>query len=81
MPKRKEAAPPDALNGFARQIKQRRRQSGMSQAKLAELAGTTQATVSAIEAAKGNPTIGLLNGLASVFRGEVSVTIKNWRVK
>ncbi|NMO98133.1 helix-turn-helix domain-containing protein [Paenibacillus lemnae] len=45
----------------------RRRALKLSQAELAKLAGTTQAKISNIEAAKQNVTIDTLNGVFSVL--------------
>ncbi|WP_103110927.1 helix-turn-helix domain-containing protein [Brevibacillus reuszeri] len=64
----------------------RRRKLGISQAELARLAGTTQAKISNIEAAKQNVTIDTLNAVFSalgltqlipVFNDEQAATYSN----
>ena len=76
-----EEATNPTLEAFAKELRSRRKFFGMSQSRLAELAGTTQATVSAVEAAKGNPSINLLTDLADVFKGEPVIMLRNKPVK
>lgn len=63
------------LEAFGRQLKQRREAWGMSQAKLAQRAGTTQAAVSAIEAGRANPTFDTMSALAHAVSGRLSLRI------
>ncbi|MEU7749233.1 XRE family transcriptional regulator [Nonomuraea sp. NPDC049158] len=50
------------------QIRQRREQRGMSSAELARRAGLSKATLSQLEAGRGNPTIETLDALAIALR-------------
>ncbi|GHE30047.1 XRE family transcriptional regulator [Streptomyces capitiformicae] len=49
-------------------IRLRRRQRGMSAAEIARRAGLSKATLSQMEAGKGNPTIGTLDAIAVALR-------------
>ncbi|MFF3889239.1 helix-turn-helix domain-containing protein [Streptomyces sp. NPDC001914] len=50
-----------------------RRQRGMSQARLAELAGTGQAAISRIESGRDLPTLTLLERIASALDCQLTV--------
>ncbi len=65
------------LARFGRQLKERRQAWGMSQARLAHRSRTTQATVSAIEAGRGNPTYDTLADLAGAVSGRLDLTIRS----
>jgi transcriptional regulator with XRE-family HTH domain len=54
------------------QIRQRRQQRGMTGAELARRAGLSKATLSGLEAGKGNPTIDTLDAIAVALRIPIS---------
>lgn len=68
-----------ALLTFAREMAGRRGFRKMSQRRLAELAGTRQATISAIERGEGNPSLALMANIASVFGAELQIKFKDWQ--
>ncbi|MGV9705768.1 helix-turn-helix domain-containing protein [Streptomyces sp. NPDC003483] len=51
-----------------------RRQRSMSQARLAELAGTGQAAISRIESGRDQPTLALLERIASALDCRLGIT-------
>ena len=65
------------LKAFSSAMARRRKSYKLSQRRLAELAGTTQKTVSQIEAGVGNHSIGTLNRIAGAMGGEVRLTLGN----
>jgi DNA-binding XRE family transcriptional regulator len=68
-----------ALLSFAKEMAGRRGYRRMTQGRLAELAGTTQTTISAIERGEANPSIGLLADIAAVFGMELGIKFKDWQ--
>lgn len=65
--------PGPALAVIGNNLRDRRKSLGLSQRRLAELAGTTQTTIALIENGKGNPTYRTLEGIASVMHSEVRI--------
>lgn len=53
---------------IAAQVRLRRRQRGISAAELARIAGLSKATMSAVEAGNGNPTVETLDAIAVALR-------------
>jgi DNA-binding XRE family transcriptional regulator len=74
----KHKATSETLKVFTLEVAKRRGIRRMSQRRLAEHAGTTQATISAIEVGKANPTVGLLADIAAVFGAELEIKLKDW---
>jgi transcriptional regulator with XRE-family HTH domain len=74
----KHKAKSETLKVFTLEVAKRRGIRRMSQRRLAEHAGTTQATISAIELGKTNPTVGLLADIAAVFGAELEIKLKDW---
>ncbi|MFD7706577.1 helix-turn-helix domain-containing protein [Streptomyces sp. NPDC059785] len=62
------------MNDTAGLVRFWRRQRGMSQAHLAELAGTGQAAISRIESGRDLPTLALLERIASALDCRLTVT-------
>ena len=56
-------------------LKQRREGLGVTQDRLAELAGVGLRTLKAIESGKGNPTLSTLSRLAEVLGMEIKLEI------
>jgi len=56
---------------FAKRLKERRAQMGLSQPELAEQSGVTAAYISTIERGKGNPTLDVMINLAQALGLEV----------
>ncbi|MFD5634777.1 helix-turn-helix transcriptional regulator [Streptomyces sp. NPDC127077] len=61
------------MNATADLVRRWRRQRGMSQARLAELAGTGQAAISRIESGRDLPTLALLDRIASALDCKLTV--------
>jgi transcriptional regulator with XRE-family HTH domain len=59
-----------------RALKERRETLGLTQERLAELAGIGSRTLKAIESNKGNPTFTTLDKIADVLGMEVKLKIK-----
>jgi DNA-binding XRE family transcriptional regulator len=74
----KHKATSETLKVFTLEVAKRKGIRRMSQRRLAEHAGTTQATISAIEVGKANPTVGLLADIAAVFGAELEIKLKDW---
>ncbi|MFD6825254.1 helix-turn-helix domain-containing protein [Streptomyces sp. NPDC060085] len=55
------------MNNTGELVRHWRERRGMSQARLAELAGTGQAAISRIESGRGQPTLALLERIASAL--------------
>ncbi|MFI8233821.1 helix-turn-helix domain-containing protein [Streptomyces sp. NPDC085900] len=62
------------MNDTAHLVRSWRSQRGMSQARLAELAGTGQAAISRIESGKDLPTLALLDRIAAALDCRLTVT-------
>lgn len=62
------------MNDTAGLVRSWRRQRGMSQRRLAELAGTGLAAISQIESGRDLPTLALLERIASALDCELTVT-------
>ena len=62
------------MNDTAHLVRSWRRQRGMSQTRLAELAGTGQAAISRIESGRDLPTLALLDRIASALDCRLTVT-------
>ncbi|MFF1708182.1 helix-turn-helix domain-containing protein [Streptomyces sp. NPDC058252] len=62
------------MNDTAALVRSWRRQRGLSQARLAELAGTGQAAISRIESGRDLPTLMLLERIASALDCDLTVT-------
>ncbi|MEU1365608.1 helix-turn-helix transcriptional regulator [Streptomyces sp. NPDC005803] len=58
---------PGLEESFGRAVRDRRREVGMTQARLAELAGMSQAAISRLERGRCMPTLYLLEKLASAL--------------
>lgn len=61
-----------ARETLARNLRMLRAARGLSQGKLAQQTGSSQAQVSAIESGKGNPTVTSLQRIADVLGVEMS---------
>ncbi|MEU4090623.1 helix-turn-helix domain-containing protein [Streptomyces aureus] len=61
------------MNDTADLVRRWRRQRGMSQARLAELAGTGQAAISRIESGRDLPTLVLLNRIAAALDCQLTI--------
>lgn len=61
------------MNDTAQLVRSWRRQRGMSQTRLAELAGTGQAAISRIESGRDLPTLALLDRIASALDCRLTV--------
>lgn len=68
-----------ALLNFAKEMAGRRGYRRMTQGRLAQLSGTTQTTISAIERGEANPSIALLADIAAVFGAELVIKFKDWQ--
>ena len=64
------------LLDIAKEIKQRRKVLNITQEQLADMAEVGLRTLKNIESGKGNPTILLLNKLASVLGMELKLEVK-----
>jgi predicted transcriptional regulator len=74
----KTATPPlPPLKAFGHQLRTKRKLWQMSQQRLAELAGTAQATVALIEAGKVKPNYETLEKIATCLQQEVRLTLRN----
>ena len=62
------------MNDTAGLVQSWRQQRGMSQTRLAELAGTGQAAISRIESGRDLPTLALLDRIASALDCRLTVT-------
>ncbi|MER7577870.1 helix-turn-helix transcriptional regulator [Streptomyces sp. NPDC126514] len=62
------------MNDTADLVRSWRRQRGMSQARLAELAGTGQAAISRIESGRDLPTLALLERIAAALDCRLTVS-------
>ncbi|MFJ2162830.1 helix-turn-helix domain-containing protein [Streptomyces sp. NPDC087856] len=62
------------MNDTAGLVRSWRRQRGVSQTRLAELAGTGQASISRIESGRDLPTLALLDRIASALGCRLTVT-------
>ncbi|PGH37369.1 MAG: transcriptional regulator [Candidatus Nephrothrix sp. EaCA] len=62
-------------------IKQRRKELGITQPVLAELAGVSKNTLYKLERAQGNPSLDILNKLAEVLGMELKLEVKKINYK
>ncbi|WP_405480275.1 helix-turn-helix domain-containing protein [Streptomyces sp. NBC_00009] len=60
---------------FAKAVYDRRRELGLTQTQLADLAGLTQAKISRVEGADAVPTLPLLRRLTTALNASLNVTI------
>lgn len=58
------------------EIRRYREARGLSQRRLAELAGTTQASIAHIEGGQANPTLGLVERLAHALGMDLAVVLR-----
>ena len=58
-------------------IRDRRKELGITQPHLAELAGVSTNTLYKLERGQGNPTLEVLNKLAAVLGMELTLRVKN----
>lgn len=65
----------DPAQRIGRQIRLRRQEAGLTQAQLATRVGITQTVVSRVESGTGNPTLNLLNEIASALDTELDVSL------
>lgn len=63
------------LIGFGTALREKRRAWGLSQRKLADMAGTTQTAVARIEAGVGNPTINSLEALTNALGADLQIKL------
>lgn len=63
-------------NSIGRQIRERRKDLKINQAKLAQLSGIGLNSLSRLESGKGNPTLGSLQKIAEVLGFELKFVIK-----
>ena len=71
----RKAAEPSAAKLIGAQIRQRRRAAGLTQKQLAARAGITQAMLSRIESGSGNPTLALLEDVASALGAQLDISL------
>ncbi len=64
------------LNTISKAVKERRKELGITQPLLGELAGVSKNTIYKLERGSGNPTIKVLEGLLEVLGLELRVEIK-----
>lgn len=57
-------------------VRDRRKELGITQPHLAELAGVSTNTLYKLERGQGNPTLGVLNKLAEVLGMELKLVVK-----
>jgi len=57
-------------------LRERRKILGVTQERLAELAGVSLRTLKAIESGKGNPTFDTMNKLAEVLGMEIKLVVR-----
>lgn len=63
-------------NSIGQQIRERRKDLKINQAKLAQLSGIGLNSLSRLESGKGNPTLGSLQKIAEVLGFELKFVIK-----
>ena len=63
-------------NSIGQQIRERRKDLKINQAKLAQLSGIEMNSLSRLESGKGNPTLGSLQKIAEVLGFELKFVIK-----
>lgn len=63
-------------NSIGKQIRERRKDLKINQAKLAQLSGIGLNSLSRLESGKGNPTLGSLQKIAEVLGFELKFVIK-----
>lgn len=63
-------------NSIGQQIRERRKELKINQAKLAQLSGIGLNSLSRLESGKGNPTLGSLQKIAEVLGFELKFVIK-----
>ncbi len=66
---------------FAKTLKHKRQQSGLSQEKLAELANLSMRSISLLECSKQQPTLATIEKLAKVFKltaSQLLVEVENY---
>ena len=63
-------------NSIGRQIRERRKDLKINQAKLAQLSGIGLNSLSRLESGKGNPTLGSLQKIAEVLGFDLKFVIK-----
>jgi y4mF family transcriptional regulator len=65
------------VNHIGESIKSRRKELGITQPHLAELAGVSTNTLYKLERGQGNPSLEVLNKLAEVLGLELRLGVKN----
>lgn len=63
-------------NSIGQQIRERRKDLKINQAKLAQLSGIGLNSLSRLESGKGNPTLGSLQKIAEILGFELKFVIK-----
>lgn len=63
-------------NSIGQQIRERRKDLKINQAKLAQLSGIGLNSLSRLESGKGNPTLGSLQKIAEVLGFELKFVVK-----
>jgi len=66
-------------NRIGQAIRDRRRELGITQPHLAEVAGVSTNTLYKLEKGQGNPTLDVLNKLAEVLGMELKLEVKKLR--
>jgi y4mF family transcriptional regulator len=68
-----------SFKGIGNAIKQRRKELGLLQSDLAEMAGVSVNTLYKIERGQGNPSLDVLEKLADIIGMELKLEVKKMR--